>query len=90
MKLKAGTLTVAHPNAFANSMAAAMMNAMEKEYRVVKNVDLPKTGNEELKLMFAAIAQGVVRHLQSNPDAFRIVGADTTESIQIDTQGVLH
>jgi hypothetical protein len=90
MKLKAGTLTNQNLNEFSNSMASAMMHAMEKEYEAVKNVELPSIGREDMKIMFSAIAQGVIRHLRDNPDAFKISGADTTETIQIETQGTLH
>lgn len=37
----------------------------------MKDAPLP-TANEEMKLMFIAIARGVVQHLHDNHDAFNV------------------
>jgi hypothetical protein len=88
MSLQAGTVAN-----FANSMAEAIENAMEQEYKAVKGEDLPTTGQEDRRLLFAAIAQGVVKHLNDNPDAFR-VQVDPTSGDgavnDVQTQGTLY
>lgn len=88
MGLKAGTVA-----SLTGSMAQAMENAMEQEYLAVKGEALPAMGAEDRQLLFAAIAQGVVRHLADNPDAFRVlvdtVGGDGEVS-DIQTTGTLY
>jgi hypothetical protein len=66
--LKAGTL-----NNFANSMAAAMERALDIQWQTIRNVPLPATGEEERRLLFVAIAQGVVRHLTENAETSFVV-----------------
>ena len=88
MNLKAGTVAD-----FANSMAQAIENAMKQEYKAVKNEDLPTMGQEDRRLLFAAIAQGVVRYLNDNPDALRVHvsllnGNGAVNDVQ--TQGTLY
>ncbi len=67
MAIKAGTLAD-----FTGSMAQAMENALEEEYQRLKGEAMPAMGREDRQLMFAAIAQGVVRHLKDNHDAFKV------------------
>ena len=90
MALKAGTVAD-----IAGSMALAMENAMEQLYLAEKGEALPSAGAEDRKLLFAAVAQGVVRHLADNPDAFRVeVDTGTTtysgEVVQVQTSGTLY
>lgn len=65
MALKPGT-TKNIPGGFAQSMAEEMEKAFGDE--------LGKTGfsDRHLRMIFAAVSQGVVRHLQQNPDAFKV------------------
>ena len=65
--LKAGTT-----DDFPNSMAAAMENAFQQEWLKVMGTALPEVGQEWRRMIFAAIAQGVVRHLVDNREAFEI------------------
>ena len=89
MRLEAGTLT--QIDAFTGSMAHAMEKAMEKEWRNVKGTPLPVAGREDLRLMFAAIAQGVVRHLKNNEEAFHTLSNDShAHDVRINTIGYLH
>ena len=67
MALKPGTL---------DDMVRSMAEAMEQVFRtelpvVVLGAD-PGRGEAERRLLFVAVAQGVVRHLAANPDAFKV------------------
>jgi hypothetical protein len=73
MALKAGTVAD-----FADSMAQAMENALKIEYQALKGEPLPAMGEEDRRMLLAAIAQGVVRHLKDNADAFQI-SVETTQ-----------
>lgn len=65
MALKAGTTT----DLF-NSMAKAMEDAFIAEWRRVKEGQAAPTMTEDMRLIFVAVAQGVVSHLQANANAF--------------------
>ncbi|MGB5569704.1 MAG: hypothetical protein WBM81_10420, partial [Sedimenticolaceae bacterium] len=67
MPLKAGTV-----DDFNSSMAEAMEQALAQEYQKLKNEGLPDMGEDDRRMLFAAIAQGVVRHLKDNLTAFAI------------------
>jgi hypothetical protein len=65
MELKAGTIADQ-----SGSMAKAMEEAFMAEWpNVMKNQPLPEP-NDQMRLLFIAVAQGIVRHLVANPDAF--------------------
>lgn len=67
MALKAGSVSD-----FENSMASAMADAFAREWRVAMN-NQPFPGmNSQTKLIFAAVAQGVVNYLKANHDAFKV------------------
>lgn len=58
---------------FTNSMAAAMEDAFQSEWLDVKGTALPGKGEEDRKILFSAVARGVVKHLQENAaTAFQI------------------
>ncbi|MGD8910040.1 MAG: hypothetical protein PVI92_11915 [Chromatiales bacterium] len=61
MALKAGTLSD-----FDDSMAEAMENALATLWLAKTGQPLPDATQEDRRLMFIAIAQGVVRHLKDN------------------------
>ena len=61
MALKAGTVAN-----FNGSMAEAMEQAFESEWLDLKEEALPGGGEDERKILFAAVAQGVVNYLQAN------------------------
>jgi hypothetical protein len=64
---------------FANSMAAAMEAALNLLLDQVGRPRVPTDNSEETRdrrVMFLAIAQGIVDHLVANQDAFRIVNDD--------------
>lgn len=63
--LKAGT--VANPADFGASMAQYMEEAMKREWQAVKGYPLPAdVGEDDRKILFAAVAQGVLRYLEDN------------------------
>jgi hypothetical protein len=58
-KLKAGRVTD-----FENSMAAEIEAAMRTEWHSVKGYDLPApAGEEDRKILFVAVARGVLKYL---------------------------
>lgn len=72
MPLKAGTVL---GNRFAGTMAASIEAAFVNEWDKVTGYPLGTAGQRERRVLFAAIAQGIVRHLQDNPDAFKVAVA---------------
>lgn len=72
MPLKAGTY-----NDLTNSMAQAMIDAFKAEWPHVMG-DAPKPENmDQMKLLFAAVAQGVVKHLQQHATDFKVTVTDS-------------
>jgi len=68
MALKAGTL-----DDFANSMAEAMEKALDAIWRKKLNQGLPASTQDDRRMLFVAIAQGVVKHLSERArPAFKI------------------
>ncbi|MEZ6242094.1 MAG: hypothetical protein R3B57_03535 [Phycisphaerales bacterium] len=65
MALKAGTFSN-----YASSMAQAMEDAMQSVYQERHGTPMPSAGVEDRRMLFVAIAQGVIRHLADNPGAF--------------------
>lgn len=63
MALKAGTVA-----SFGGSLAEAMDNAMKTEWQAVKGVPLPGQGQDDRRLLFAAIAQGIFVFLKAHED----------------------
>ncbi len=64
---------------FAGSMAAAMEAALNNLLDGVGRPRVPTDNSDETRdrrVMFLAIAQGIVNHLVANQDAFRIVDDD--------------
>ena len=61
MGLKPGTVAD-----FGGSLAEAIDNAMKTEWQAVKNVPLPSEGQDDRRLLFAAIAQGLFNFLRTN------------------------
>lgn len=57
--LKAG-----HVNDFSNSMAEAIEQAMQQELLASQGISLPSAGEEDRRLLFVAIARGVLQYLK--------------------------
>ena len=70
MALKAGSVArkAGIVASVSSSLAEAMDNAMKQEWQAVKNVPLPSQGEEDRRLLFAAIAQGIFDYLKANED----------------------
>ncbi len=92
MAYKAGTV-----NDFADSMAKAIEDALKTEWAQVKGEALPSTGEEDRRLLFVAIAQGVLRYLSdydhTSLDVYDVqvtnhVGNDG--KVRVITTGTLH
>jgi hypothetical protein len=74
MPLKAGTKSKAPTgiaDQYAGSMAEAMEHAFRQEWPVIMGSDAPPA-NDHMRLLFIAIAQGVVQHLKANEDSITI------------------
>ncbi len=67
MPLKAGTAK----SGAADSMTAAIVSAFEAEWEAAKDDPFPGT-TLEMKMLFAAVARGVVQHLAANHEAFKV------------------
>ncbi len=67
MNLKAGTI-----NDMTSSMAEAMEAAFLEEWPNAMGSQEKPTMNNQMRLMFVAMAKGVVRHIVANPDAFKV------------------
>lgn len=80
--IKAGTVTD-----FANSMAAAMEHALIQEFKNVKGEDMPLKPDQDRHLLFVAIAQGVVRYLKDNMDAFTVEVQTVQDDSLIESEG---
>lgn len=52
--------------AFADSMAEEIENALKMEWFAIKKQPLPNDGKADRRLLFAAIAQGVLSYLRNN------------------------
>jgi len=60
-KYKPGTMTN-----FSGSMAQAIESEYEAIWNSLKEEPLPNEGREDRRMLFVAIARGVVKHLEQN------------------------
>lgn len=70
---------------YAGSMADAMEKAFRREWPVIMGSDAPEV-NDHIRLLFVAIAQGVVKHLNENGDSIQVTvpaGAGSTYNAEI-------
>ncbi len=70
MALKAGSKNTGSD--YANSMAAAMENAFIQEWPKIMGSEPLPPPDDAMRLLFIAVAQGVVRHLVNNPTSFSV------------------
>ncbi len=85
MSLKAG-----HVADFSGSLAEAIENAMKTEWQTVKGSPMPDTDPADRRILFVAIAQGVLSYLNSHPnDAIKTIeyddGVGGTNSLDIES-----
>jgi hypothetical protein len=71
MALKAGTKDPGAAGAYENSMAEAIEQAFLDEWRFVMKDQPPPKQTDQMKLLFVAVARGVVAHLAAHPEAFK-------------------
>ena len=80
-------------SSYSGSMAEAIENAFKKAWPSIMNSNLSPT-SDQMKLLFIAIAQGVVKHLKENANSFKItiqtsVNHTHPGSITIETSNML-
>jgi len=85
MALKAG-----HVAAFSGSLAEAIENAMKAEWQAVKGEPMPDTDPKDRRILFVAIAQGVLGYLNAHAnDAINTIefdtGVGTTDTLTIES-----
>ena len=94
MELNAGTKRkdITGADQYSDSMAEAMEKAFMREWPVIMGSDPPLPGNDHMRLLFIAVAQGMLRYLVDNPDAITVsIGpGGGTASININTSGTLY
>lgn len=72
-QLKAG-----HIADFTGSMAEAMEKAMQAEWKLVKGEDLPTMGQEDRRILFVAVARGILQYLRAHQNEIMTnITADT-------------
>ncbi len=76
-----------HPGKYHDTDASTMAGAIEAAFVdqwPLFNPDLPPHPTEEqldaMRLLFVAVAQGVVQHLRDHPEAFTLAVANTSHS----------
>jgi hypothetical protein len=75
MALKPGTATQIH-----GSLAEDIECAFAAELYALKQKELPETGQQEMRMLFAAIAQAVLSYLAANPSQLAVtVGTGMTQ-----------
>jgi len=84
MEYKAGTMSE-----YADSMAEKMRTVFEGLWQDQYGYDLPSESREDRRMLFVAIAQGVVQHLKNNAvDAFDLdVTVDQNSPTVIESDG---
>ncbi len=92
MALKAGTV-----GDFDGSLAQAIEAAMQAAWPSVMGAGKAFQSNPQLKLLCVAVAQGVVRYLRDNPDAFKVtvsdasgLGDESGQLTSIETSGTIY
>jgi hypothetical protein len=84
MALKAGTKDPSAVGGYDNSMAEAIEQAFLDEWRFVMKGQPPPKQTDQMRLLFVAVARGVIAHLAAHPEAFKY--GFSTSSLTIDSQ----
>ena len=69
---------------FTNSMAEAIEQALEAEWQAVKGSALPSDGQEDRRLLLAAIASGILNYLETHQNEFInsiTLGSGSTQNV---------
>ncbi len=83
MPLKPGTKKITPApvsDGYAGSMAAAIEKAFLDGWPESMGGQPKPESNDQMRLMFLAIAQGVVKHLKENPTSFKVTVNDGTHN----------
>jgi hypothetical protein len=92
MALRAGTKQLGPygEDQYTGSMAAAIESAFIKEWPVIMGSNAPAP-NDHMRLLFVAIAQGIVRHLKENDSSITVsVPGVGTLGTNIETEDLLY
>lgn len=81
-----------------DSMAAAIEEAFERAWREVNDSGLPEKGRRDRRILFVAVAQGVIKYLKQHDadgfdieaDAVQMDGTEITSSGNLDLPGYDH
>jgi hypothetical protein len=73
--------------AISNSMAGYIDQAMKDTYKAMKNEVLPTAGEEDRRILFVAIARGILSYLKQHENEFisSIRYDISTETYSVDT-----
>lgn len=66
MTLKPGSSETENEDAFADSMAEDIENALKMEWLAIKGEPFPEIGKSARRIFLSAIAQGVINHLKNH------------------------
>ena len=90
MELKSGSIAQSHndPGTWNTSMAKAIEDAFLAEWNAALPDQDPPVMNDTARLMFVAIAKGVVKHLGENGSAFVVTNATTESHTHVATTSV--
>lgn len=81
--LKAGT-----PDDLGGSMAEAMEQAFEKTWGEHKETELSGRGRDERRILFVAVAQGILRYLKEHaPEGFEVDVEVTQKDSLVESEG---
>ncbi len=73
--------------AIEESMAAAIEDQMKKLFEEVKKTNIPDIGKEDRKILFVAIARGILQYLNDNQNliniTFKFQGPASNQPIEI-------
>lgn len=94
MPLKAGTKKtgpIGYEDQYAGSMAKAIEHAFIKEWPLIMGSDAPAL-NDHMRLLFIAIAQGIIKHLKENAGSITVTipGSGTGSGVINTDHTVLH
>jgi hypothetical protein len=78
MALKAGTKHPGDPTGYSGSMAEAMEQVFLKEWPFVMGDAPVPQSNDQMRLLFIAIARGVIQHLEQNHGSFKVTTTDVS------------
>jgi hypothetical protein len=67
MSLRAGSI-----DSFGNTMASAIEDAFAAELWALKGITLPEGSQQERRMLFCAIAQGVLGYLAANEASLKL------------------